>query len=227
MAPNYVAVVPSIYQPYTDACVASCKLDNVIVVDNTVDNHGVAASWNIGARAMYEQGADWTVIISAGVRFGEPGGLDLVEAMAEYPDALIVEAGRYRSSTDPKDGFGWHLFAVHRRTFDDVGLFDENIWPAYLEDTDFNYRMKAFYGDRFDWSRAPHWPRVPVDGDLASKSHGAALGKVKTGFGQMDYYIRKWGAPPPGEWAHPFNDPANPISFWPTPAVRDLRACWR
>jgi hypothetical protein len=216
-----VAVIPSIYGPYTDACVASCKLDNVIVVDNTVTNRGVAASWNIGVREMYEQGTDWTVIISAGVRFGEPGGLDLIEAMRQNPDALCVEADKPSRKTSNIDGFGWHLLAFHRRTFDDIGLFDENIWPAYGEDTDYHYRMKLFYAD-CDLSRGPLWPRVPVDGYLESASHGVALGGVNAdGHGQKEYYIRKWGGSFSGygdgdwEWQHPFNNPDNPVSYWP------------
>ena len=92
MPVKYVAVIPSIYQPYTDACVASCKLDNVVVVDNTVTNLGIAGGWNAGVRAMYERGADWTIIVSAAVRFGAPGGLDLVEAMDANPDVFCVEA---------------------------------------------------------------------------------------------------------------------------------------
>jgi hypothetical protein len=224
---KYVAVIPSIYQPYTDACVASCKLDNVIVVDNTVTNRGCAASWNIGVRAMYETGADWTIIMSAGVRFGKPGGLDLVEAMCLNPDALCVEADRPSRLVKYVDHFGWHLLAIHRRTFDDVGLFDENIWPAYVEDTDFHYRMKTFYGDRCDRACSPSWPRVHVDGYLESASHGVTLGEVKTDdHGQKEYYIRKWGGscsgwgpPAPQEWDHPFNNRANPISYWPCPTA--------
>jgi hypothetical protein len=236
MTPKYVAVIPSIYQPYTNACIASCRLDNVTVVDNTRVNKGVAASWNIGVREMYATGADWTIIISASVRFGKAGGLDLVQAMDEYPDALVVEAGTYdmthtTSNTPPTrwdengtplDGFGWHLLAIHRRTFDDVGLFDENIWPAYMEDTDWNHRCKVFYTD-IDWSRAPYWPRVPVDGIVAYVGHGVDLGRVNIQRGgQMDYYKRKWGGEPHHEWEHPFNDPNNPVSFWPEPAPRDM-----
>lgn len=231
---NYVAVIPSIFQQYTDECVASCKLDNVVVVDNTVNNLGIAGGWNVGVREMYDRGADWTIIISAAVRFGDPGGLDLVEALEQNPDALAVEAGDYnRSSTvysapptrwdaagNPVEGFGWHLLAIHRRTFDAVGLFDENFWPGYMEDTDFNCRLRNFYGDRINWSNPPYWLKTPVDGTVAYIGHGSDLANVNVN-GQMDYYLRKWGGPPLSEkWQQPFND--SPVCFWPQPAPRDL-----
>ena len=128
---KYVAVIPSVFQPYTDACVATCKLDNVVVVDNRSRNLGIAASWNIGIRKMYNHRADWLIIISAAVRFGEPGGLDLVESMRTHPDAMGVGGGLD----------GWHLIAFHRRTFDAVGWFDENFYPGYFEDADFGRRV--------------------------------------------------------------------------------------
>ena len=222
---KYVAVIPSIYQPYTDACVASCRLENILVVDNTETNSGIAPSWNIGVKTMYQTGADWTIIISAGVRFGQPGGLDLVEAMTRNPGALIVEADKPSREIRHVGGFGWHLLAINRRVFDDVGLFDENIWPAYGEDTDYCWRLAQFYKDR-DLSQGPAWPRVPVDGFLQRASHGVGLAGVKTdGHGQKEYYIRKWGGSFSGygdgqlEWEYPFNNPANPLAYWPAPAA--------
>lgn len=146
MIVRYVAILPSIYPPWTGECLASCKLDNLLVVDNTTHNRGVAASWNLGIREMYERGADWLIIVSAGVRFGEPGGLDLVAEMGRHPGALAVEAGVWRWNADGTgaEGFGWHLVAMHRRLFDNVGLFDENFYPAYWEDNDFGYRVKLW-----------------------------------------------------------------------------------
>ena len=180
-------------------------------------------------RNVCAAGADWTIIISAAVRFGESGGLDLVEWMEQNPDAICVEAGRYKSSPEPNDGFGWHLIAVHRRTFDDVGLFDENFWPGYVEDTDWCHRCRTFYKDRHV-DAVTWWPRVPVDGDLASKGHGVDKGGVRIQrHGQMEHYIAKWGGGPTQElWEHPFGDPNNPVSYWPEPAPRDTSPrVWR
>jgi hypothetical protein len=205
---NYVAVIPSIYQPYTDACVASCKLDNLIVVDNTVNNRGVSASWNIGVKAMYETGSDWLIIISAAVRFGAPGGLDLVESMRAHPDAFGVGGGLD----------GWHLIAFHRRTFDAAGWFDENFYPAYFEDADFGRRVSL-------WKREaglcvePLWVNAPIDGSLESVGHAVRLGGVRSEAAPLLHYYRsKWGGSHGTEsFSRPFNNSSNPLSFWPEP----------
>lgn len=213
---KYVAVIPSIYQPYTDACVASCKLDNVHVVDNTHVNSGVAASWNVGVREMYRADADWCVIVSAGVRFGDAGGRDLLDLMDANPGLLCVDGAN----------LGWHLRAMNRRIFDEVGLFDENIWPAYCEDTDWTHRCNLAFD--FDWHFDPvYWIRPEIDATLEQTSHGVNLAKVETnGMGQREYYVRKWGGDTNGwgsggngktEWPHPFNNPANDHRYWPDP----------
>lgn len=46
---SFVAVLPSIFTPYTETCLGSmCDelRDNTMVVDNTEQNRGVPASWN-------------------------------------------------------------------------------------------------------------------------------------------------------------------------------------
>lgn len=233
MAVDYVAVIPSIYPSWTELCAASCRLDNLILVDNTVQNRGVAASWNLGIKEMYARGADWTIFISAAVRFGEAGGLDMVEAIAEYPDALACEA----------DLSGWHLIAFSRQTVDAVGLFDENFFPAYFEDNDYSRRVTLWLQERGDVQRQcvhcgttdvsrrhfpdcpdplsgerahQSWPLVDVDAYDAGNAHGIKLGKVKDNPQKLlDYYERKWGGPRGLEiFEWPFGDPTNGLDYW-------------
>jgi hypothetical protein len=119
---SFVAVLPSIYPPWTEACVASMRgplLWNLDVFDNTQVNRGVSVAWNYGVRRMYDLDADWLVILSAGMRFGQQGGDDFAQALDEAPEgSWAVEAGA--CPTDPSYGFGWHCIAFHRTTFDRV-----------------------------------------------------------------------------------------------------------
>ena len=76
----------------------------VVVYNTLVHNLGVAGSWNVGVREMYEHHHDWLVICSAGVRFGEAGGTDFLWALdfqrEPWPSYGIgaIEAG---------NDFGW------------------------------------------------------------------------------------------------------------------------
>ena len=219
---SYVAVLPSIHQPWTDECLASCQFDPILVVDNTVRNWGVAASWNQGIEQMYRDGADWLIIVSAGVRFGESGGLDLVAEMEDHPRALAVEAGpcRWDNEGFAVEGFGWHLIALHRRLFDAVGRFDENYFPAYYEDVDFGRRVQLWLRDHpneSDWLGGAWWPKVTVAGSLAGTAHGVSLGGAKVEPLRLEaYYVRKWGGLSGFEtYDHPFNNLANDLTYWP------------
>src|ERR1039458_9355829 len=93
MSVKFVGVMPYVFLPYYHDCVATMHpdfKDNVLFVDNTVDNKGIMWGHNQGVLKMYEEDADWLVVISAGIRFGAPGGLDFVEQLDQHPDALLV-----------------------------------------------------------------------------------------------------------------------------------------
>lgn len=200
---SYVVVIPSIHQPYTDACLLSCGMENIFVVDNTEYNHGVPASWNMGIKEMQAIDADWLVICSAAIRFGAEEGLDLarwMEVYANREDAPFLESD---------SGLGWHLICVSRWLCEEIGTFDENFYPAYFEDNDFAYRSFLHRGT---WG----WPRLPFDAALVSTAHGVQLGGApKNARRQQMYYEKKWGGSPSHEhYQTPFNKRGRALSWW-------------
>ena len=74
-AVKYVAVMPYRVQDWADACLATCRLDPLLLVDNTVHNLGIMQSHNLGVDLIREQDADWLIILSAAVlrRTGRAG----------------------------------------------------------------------------------------------------------------------------------------------------------
>jgi hypothetical protein len=186
---TYAVVVPSIYKPYTEECLKTVKFDgSVLVVDNTVKNAGVAASWNVGARYVRQKKLDHLILMSASMRFGEPGGMDFIRQL----DTHCFEA-----ALEPDDGIGWHLIAFHRATLEQVGWFDPNYHPAYYEDNDFSYRLQLAFGWR---TKRPLWPKVHIDAHVETVAHGLKLGGVQVDMGKMlQRYIDKWGGEPGSE----------------------------
>jgi hypothetical protein len=207
---SYVVVLPSIYQPYTDECVASMAMElrrRTLIVDNTAANIGVSKSWNRGVDFMHERGADWLILLSAAVRFGALGGLDFVHHLREPHH--IVEA---------KPVYGWHLIAFHRHVFDRCGLFDEN-FHSYFGDIDWSIRIQHAYAPK-----DPPWDKTTVDLHDMGMAHAIKLAGVDQRPGwqsadeNIDYFHAKWGRHP-GGWqtphTHPFNNPDHGLDYWP------------
>lgn len=200
---TYAVVLPAVYPPYLADCLATSKLENVLVIDNSEHNIGVPASWNKGIDHMKELGADWLIIMSAAVRFGEPGGLDFVELLK--PGYYVVHAAGL---------LGWHLTAFHKDVFDNIGRFDQNFYPAYLEDIDFSLRLQKHYKGQ------PGWDSFPIDATDMGRAHGLKLGNVA--WVQRDgimYFMDKWGRDPKDYknmgYDLPFNNPENTLAYWP------------
>jgi hypothetical protein len=178
---------------------------HVMVVDNTQVNIGVTPAWNQGVQQMMENGSDWLILISAAIRF-DAGGDDFISILEARKDTdNVLECEKV---------FGWHLIAFHRRVFDKVGLFDENM-PIYFSDIDWSLRIqKAF--DKND----VFWDKVKIAVHDMGMAHGIKLAGVRENADKpIFYFVTKWGRHPGawklGSYDTPFDDPANDIKFWP------------
>jgi hypothetical protein len=212
---TFLAVLPSIWTPYTRECLSGMAPEvrsNLLVLDNTAHNRGVAGSWNVAAREVLERGLDWLVVVSAATRFGPSGGLDFLDALTPVDelgrDVWVVESGA---------PVGWHLIAWSRaHVLGPIGLWDENHWPAYGEDADMSRRIHVATNG---YPRTGAWRNVDVDAWIAMRGHGTELAGVKTNMARsIRYHERKWGGWSGHErFTHPFDDPRKPLSWWPRP----------
>lgn len=205
---KYVVCLPYVYEPYYRACMKTCKLDNVLAVNNTVDNIGIMASHNKGIDKMLAEDADWLIILSAAIRFGEPGGLDFIEQLEAHPDHIALEA---------IDVYGWHLIAFSRRLIEKVGRWDENFTPYGYDDLDYSWRIQLAF--ELDY-RTQLWEKVPVDCKDMGMAHSIKKGKITSDNDKLrQYYFEKWGIMPEddhdGAYKKPFNGEFNPIAYWP------------
>ena len=198
-----LVVLPVILTETADLCVDSllregnaAEIDpaDILIVDNTREgldgryplriyrdpdghNLGVARSWNIGAREVIERDLDYLVCMSASMLFGPLMHTSWTRQMQTFWGAKVIEA----------DGHSWHLIALHRSCFDKVGLFDENLYPAYFEAEDWCYRMRMV-----GWEQG--FIRVWVN----ALSQGVALHNQIVSCPAaplLDYMARKWGGP--------------------------------
>ena len=102
----------------------SDKFANVTVLAMPA-NQGVAGSWNLGIKCFpYAQ--RW-FIVSNDVVF-EPGALEML-AQARRDEITLTG-----------DAPHWQAFALGDEAVNDIGLFDESLFPAYFEDNDYMRR---------------------------------------------------------------------------------------
>lgn len=204
---KYTIVLPFAYQEYAYDCIRTMKFDSssVLMVDNTIRNLGIMKSHNMGIDKMIADNSDWLVVVSAAIRFGEPGGLDFIAELEKRPDDIVIEAAGV---------FGWHLIAFNKETIETVGRWDENFTPYGYDDLDFSWRIQLSH----DLSgKGQVWVKVPVDLKDKGMAHGIHLGKIKTANEKQlrQYFVNKWGSIPIPKYKHPFNDENNSVKYIP------------
>lgn len=219
---RYVVCAPYAYRPYFDEFIKTVKIpaENMLLIDDTTPPGGIGIpkAHNMGIKFMKERGADWLIVMSAGIRFGGKGGLDFISAIEGNPDNIIINAaGRW--VVDGKEqiiALGWHCSAFNKVIFEAVGGWDPGFTPYSLDDVDFTIRIQKHFGVHYKADT------IECDFEHVDTAHSIKLGKVKGTYPPRDSYLqRKWGRNG-AEWYkpaydHPFNDPTKPLSYCPEP----------
>lgn len=179
-------------------------------------NRGLARSWNDGVKAAFDDGNDVTLIVNDDLFFYD-GGFDqfvdfILTEKARQPDfgiAMTYGMEPQKQATHPGAALERVLslgacFAIGEGALQKVGYFDENFWPAYLEDFDYHYRLGLAGVPLLCDERTllQHQRSATVRRDrLLGLLHGQRLSRNE------QYYRRKWGGAPDQEtYLHPFGD---------------------
>lgn len=166
-------------------------------------NLGVAPSWNFIIKSFPE--ASFILIPGNDVKFS-PGDLTKIyNCHSSNPDAFIA-------------AMGFACFGVTPHVIDKVGLFDENIYPAYYEDNDYSHRLKLAGVPEL---QVPDINPIHQEGSQTIRSdsfYNSANGQ--TFVKNMNYYSEKWGPQAAGThdynvmYKNPFNDPTKDCAYW-------------
>lgn len=187
-------------------------------------NAGVAGAWNELIKLFP---ARYWMLVNNDIAFAL-GDLCKLAGRVEYD--------RYfRPDQRPGVYYGNHAaswFAITDACIRTVGLFDENIYPAYLEDCDYAYRMKllgvaaetlpevaAIHGDGVDAADTTQGSRTIHSDPELRRKNGVTHGR------NFEYYRAKWGGNNGEErFLRPFNDLACPVWAWRfDPGMRGLQ----
>lgn len=105
------------------------KYGSRVEIDNKKsDNLSVAGSWNRLCQSIFSY-CDYAVILNDDIYLGRK----------QYEIELLLQQHRHDFYLSMCE---WSVFIIPKRTFIKVGGFDEEFYPAYYEDNDYEYRMK-------------------------------------------------------------------------------------
>jgi hypothetical protein len=189
------------------------KFVDKILVSHMPANIGVSGAWNLIIKC-YMNSPYW-IICNDDVSFG-PGFLAEMVDVSESD----VEIGMIHGHKGDFQIGSWDLFLIRDHIIQNYGLFDENLYPAYTEDSDYYMRfihrpikrvleLKSNYfhgfGDKTEYYEKGSQTKK-TNPDLTEKLNFCNLQNI-------DYLTQKWG----DEWrvCNPYQNPFNkyPVSF--------------
>lgn len=185
---------------------------NKIVVCHMPSNIGVSGAWNLIIKS-YVMAPYW-IIVNHDVAF-TPGLLQEMVTAAEDSEVGMVHpnAGDFNIGS-------YDLFLIKDWVIRDYGLFDENLYPAYCEDSDYIMRLvhrpikavkgltrKYYHGETTDYE---------VSGMQTMKADPSIEAKLQSiNLINFEYMNQKWGERWRTCWphVHPFNIESNSIKM--------------
>ena len=157
-----------------------------IKVFNVGYNLGVAASWNN--------------IIERQANLGYTHILILNDDVILKRKAQDIEKWLEENPADFYDGYGYYSFIIPYKTYQTIGKFDERFYPAYYEDTDYEYRLKMAGAKVINTEML--YPEVLRKSQSGAKDQSLYNEVYKC----RQYYDQKWGGVPTHEtFKTPFN----------------------
>lgn len=166
-------------------------IDRIVIEE--FNNLGCSRSWN---RIIRNNPGPW-LLCNNDVRIGSGALGEMISHLDSYPDIIYGFEAR----------LGYCFFLMTPRGATKIGLFDENIWPAYYEDVDHGHRVRMTGAKHVEIrTRSLHGDE---DGPSCTIRKDARLAQiVDTAIkANKQYVLKKWGAIPPDKacWRIPFN----------------------
>lgn len=171
------------------------------------NNLGCGAAMNIGLRKIESDGLDYVIILSPSALF-----TNSIQDFVDIIEEREKKEKNYYYLTVANMKTDLHAFAVTKRCVDEVGLYDENFYPVYYDDTDYGYRMSLIGAQK----TLCYPPRISQDLGGGVKSDEGIFNLYWVNVNHIhDYYVRKWGGEHTQElFKTPFNDPNKSIKDW-------------
>lgn len=180
-----------------------------IKVCHLPSNIGCSGAWNLIIKC-YMNSPYW-VIVNHDVAF-TPGLLEELVEKSKGETCGLIKG----------EEFQWDLFLIKDWVIQECGLFDENFYPAYLEDCDYHIRLlnknipithlekKHLHGDvGYETSGSQTWRLDLSIKDKLYQAHNSNFYYIAEKWGQ-DWKDSNWQFHP---WKHPYDNENIPITY--------------
>jgi len=110
----------------------SYENEEIRLFDNRT-NRGCSVCWNDAIEHVFVHDQNKyaaLIIVNDDTKFNNNSFVELVDYVTKNPDHAVIK------------GAGYSVFGYTRLAYEKLGFFDENIYPAYFEDTDFSARIQ-------------------------------------------------------------------------------------
>jgi len=154
-------------------------------------NRGASKSWNDGLLSAFYGGCDISIIANSDIWFSE-GDIDkLADYSWEHRNHYMISCAGWHDGFDkafPSQGHS--CFVLNPIALERVGFFDENLFPAYMEDCDYSRRagLAGMHEENCADTMVHHYGSATIQNDPVISKQNAM-----THMENMKYYSRKWG----------------------------------
>lgn len=172
------------------------------IIPNLLKEYSLAEAWNKGIRRAIWDRCDYIVVANDDTYLGDKDALPKIIHHMESNNLWICRTQPNEENVR-RELRGFHFFVITQDLISEVGYFDENFYPAYLEDDDLHYRTLIVNPLKTDMIvvNVPHEEGRSIS-DM-SKEERRELGKMVEEL--RAYYANKWGGDPNHErWTKPF-----------------------
>lgn len=168
-------------------------------------NRGLSVSWNDGMLDGFERGADTVIVSNDDIKFST-GDVAIItrKAIACRDNYMVSCAGFHVECNEWRPSQGYSCFALNPIALEKIGCFDQNLFPAYLEDIDHHRRatMLGLVEENCPDTNVTHLGSMTIKADFTLSwfnKHTQTL--------NFEYFRRKWDViNHEGGFAYPFND---------------------
>ena len=180
-----------------------------IKVCHLPSNIGCSGAWNLIIKCYLTE--PYWVIVNNDVAF-TPGLLEELALKSKDETHGLIKGKEFQ----------WDLFLIKDWVVQECGLFDENFYPAYLEDCDYHIRLlnknistttlekEHLHGDQgYELSGSQTWRLNPSIADKLHQAHNSNFYYIVEKWGE-NWRDSNWQFHP---WQHPYNNPTIPITY--------------